>query len=58
MHKNIKTLIDHQAWRRGGDGCMVDVTELGIALDWAIKKLKESEKAKKAIPAAPHKPKR
>jgi hypothetical protein len=36
-HPYIRVLRDHNHWRRGGDGVMGDVTELGLALDWAIK---------------------
>lgn len=36
-HPHIKTLIQHQKWRRGDDRPMLDPKEIGIALDWAIR---------------------
>lgn len=36
QHPNVKKLRDHNRWRRGGSGDMIDPKELGEAMDWAI----------------------
>ncbi len=33
---HLDTLKQHQAWRRGSDDTMLDPTEIGIAIDYAI----------------------
>lgn len=52
-HPHIKTLIQHQKWRRG-DGCvrMADPKELGEAIDWAVKVAGLAQKFIEAKPAA------
>lgn len=37
QHPCIKTLRQHNKWRRGEPGEMLDPSEIGVALDWAIK---------------------
>ncbi len=50
-HPHIKTLIQHQKWRRGDDRPMLDPKEIGIAIAWAIK---VCELAQKFIEAEPN----
>lgn len=51
QHPNIKTLRQHNKWRRGElDVQMADPKEIGVALDWAIKVCELAQKFIKARP--------
>ena len=36
MNQHLKNLKQHQKWRRGGDGEMLNPDDVGIAIDYAI----------------------
>ena len=51
QHPYVKTLRQHNKWRRGAAGVkMGDPKEIGAALDWAIKVAELAQKFIKAKP--------
>lgn len=35
-HPNVELLRRFNDWRRGGESCMPDPAEIGVAIEWAI----------------------
>ena len=43
LNEAIAILRQHQEWRRGGEGKMVDITQLGYAIDRILSALETNQ---------------